>query len=334
GQTLCITSTGVLQGDLVVNQGSVCNEGTINSTAITMTNGTFTNYGTINSDGMVMAGGDFTNDGPVNIDDISMNGSGNTITNNSTLTARQVAIVKTTFDLNPTINNSGTFTVDSITIGNNSDINNTGTFTVSFDIAALTGSSVSNNGIMIVGRDFANSGIFHTECMIPVGRDWANLVGGFISGPTAGCGGFDVTGASANTGNFAAGGTFLDMCDAGNPGSFDVNTGLAGTNVTYCTCNTVCTIGGGTAVISNAGNLGVVKLYPNPAKDYVVLDLKNWDGTSHTFTLLDLSGKKIKVINLNAGTSVIGTAGLSSGMYLYQLSSEMEVVDYGKLLVE
>ncbi|MBL4734556.1 MAG: hypothetical protein JKY18_04295, partial [Flavobacteriales bacterium] len=68
GQTLCITSTGVLQGDLVVNQGSVCNEGTINSTAITMTNGTFTNYGTINSNGMIMAGGDFTNDGPANID--------------------------------------------------------------------------------------------------------------------------------------------------------------------------------------------------------------------------------------------------------------------------
>lgn len=47
GQTLCITSTGMIKGSITMSGGTICNEGIIQASAFTITGGTINNYGSI-----------------------------------------------------------------------------------------------------------------------------------------------------------------------------------------------------------------------------------------------------------------------------------------------
>jgi len=45
GQTLCVDSTGVLAGTVILNGGTICNKGVFKPGTLTLTSGTFYNYG-------------------------------------------------------------------------------------------------------------------------------------------------------------------------------------------------------------------------------------------------------------------------------------------------
>ncbi|MBI2271341.1 MAG: hypothetical protein HYU69_13440 [Bacteroidetes bacterium] len=54
GQKLCVTSTGLLQGTITLNGGTICNEGVVHPSAFTFTDGTFNNYGQLKYDGILL----------------------------------------------------------------------------------------------------------------------------------------------------------------------------------------------------------------------------------------------------------------------------------------
>lgn len=47
GQTLCITTGGMIKGSITMSGGTICNEGTIQASAFTVTGGVINNYGNI-----------------------------------------------------------------------------------------------------------------------------------------------------------------------------------------------------------------------------------------------------------------------------------------------
>jgi len=91
GQTLCIDSIGVLNGNIVLSGGTICNKGVFNPASLTLTSGTIYNYGNaqINSNStlgssltwnnyggsilnlsgtMTVSGGTVSNDGIMNVE--------------------------------------------------------------------------------------------------------------------------------------------------------------------------------------------------------------------------------------------------------------------------
>ena len=63
-----------------------------------------------------------------------------------------------------------------------------------------------------------------------------------------------------------------------------------------------------------------VKLYPNPAKEMVTIEVNN--GTKNVITLMDLSGKTIETIQSNKAFTNINLTHLQSGIYFVNISNE------------
>ncbi len=53
GQQLCITSTGIINGNITLDGGTICNQGFIQSQFITINNGNFNNYGVVKYAGIL-----------------------------------------------------------------------------------------------------------------------------------------------------------------------------------------------------------------------------------------------------------------------------------------
>lgn len=91
GQTLCVDSTGILKGTIVLNGGTICNKGIFNPASVTFTSGELHNYGNaqvnfnstlgtsltwINYGGSILnlngsltvSGGSFSNEGILNVE--------------------------------------------------------------------------------------------------------------------------------------------------------------------------------------------------------------------------------------------------------------------------
>jgi hypothetical protein len=81
------------------------------------------------------------------------------------------------------------------------------------------------------------------------------------------------------------------------------------------------------------------KLYPNPAKNYVVIDLGDGPdlATPVSFGLYDLSGKKLlETVLHDAATEIsLRGLGLDAGIYVIRLSDTagMETLYTGKLII-
>lgn len=287
GKTLCIQSGGMATGRILVSSGGkVCNQGHIHNTNI-----------------WVSAGGELDNYGMIMSDSLLVSGASSVLNNSGTITDDRLAATS-----GGTINNTGSISF-SIFGDSTCTINNQGAFSASLDIAQGFGANFNNTGRVSVGRDFYNStgATFTTACMVAVQRDWYNT--GVIDGPASGCGGFDITGQSLNTGTIGASG-HVDICDAGHPAlGLDGNTGNTN-GVTFCQCSTACIALG----IYEADGGIAFDVYPNPAAN--TMHIHTPSGVS-SVTLSDLLGQAVLTESINGKTQAeISTAAITSGMYL------------------
>lgn len=287
GQTLCIQSGGMATGRILISSGGkVCNQGHIHNTNI-----------------LIMAGGELDNYGMIMSDSLLVSGPGAVLNNFGSITDDRLAATG-----GGTINNNGSISF-SIFGDSTCTVNNQGTFTAALDLAQGFGGNFNNTGRVTVGRDFYNSAgaTFTTSCMVSVQRDWYNT--GVINGPASGCGGFDITGQSLNTGTIGASG-HVDICDAGHPASgLDGNTGTT-TGITFCQCHTSCVALG----IAEASEAFSFDIYPNPATEVIHLNLS---AAAVSATLTDLLGHEILTQEISGRSSVdIPVSSLSNGVYV------------------
>lgn len=293
GQTLCIQSGGTATGRILISSGGkVCNQGHIHTTNI-----------------LVMAGGELDNYGMIMADSLLVTGPSAVLNNYSSITDDRLAATS-----GGTIHNTGDMTFN-IFGDSTSTVINEGLFSANQDLAQGYGGNFTNTGRVSVGRDFYNStgATFTTSCMVSVQRDWYNT--GAIDGPVSGCGGFDITGQSLNTGTIGASG-HVDICDTGHPAlGLDGNTGTTN-GVTFCQCTTSCTALG----IGEADEPLNFDVYPNPASDVIYLKVPSG---AQSVTLTDMLGQVIAVQPVNTQTRIaIPVASIMSGIYIVTVQGE------------
>ncbi|MFT5780237.1 MAG: hypothetical protein ACI837_003198 [Crocinitomicaceae bacterium] len=325
GVKLCITATGDLQGALLINGGEVCNEGSISSNGITLLDGTLTSTGTITSVNFAITAGTVDHQGISTIDSIGILGDYVDFNNSGTITSAALGITKTGPGLDPTVTNSGTWTMNNLGVYVGGVMNNTGNLIVSNDFGNFAAGTTTNSGYMSVGNDFGNTGDFYTDCIIPVGNDWGN--DGVITGPmTGGCGGFNVTGISANAGDFAIDNSFLDMCPV-----FTLNTGTLGSNVTICSCTNTCL--STVSINSDELNYGVT-LYPNPFSESATLTIENFQLENYTLSIYNVQGQLVREItDYYVDPIIIEQGNLSRGVFYYTVKTNLNTIASGKLVV-
>lgn len=122
GQTLCIDTSGAFTGIVILNGGTVCNNGIFKPATFTYTSGSINNQGnmTINSDLSLVNGSSLTN---------SINGivalSGNIILNGTTINNIGIMNISQNIQFNSgTFNNENIINVNNVT--GSGVINNTG----------------------------------------------------------------------------------------------------------------------------------------------------------------------------------------------------------------
>ncbi|NEN22743.1 T9SS type A sorting domain-containing protein [Cryomorpha ignava] len=74
-----------------------------------------------------------------------------------------------------------------------------------------------------------------------------------------------------------------------------------------------------------------LKFYPNPAREYLTIDI-DFAGAS-TLKITQLDGKTVFIENINSGLANIELPALSAGMYVVEVSNA-EVRHFGKLQIE
>jgi hypothetical protein len=361
GVTICISSTGSVSGDILINGGTICNEGMISSHNILMTSGTLNNYGEMDVVNFAASSGNFTNNGLASVDSLSQNGAFTHFINADSLSglahsmtdhsqfenAGHYGVVNTSVSYGSQFTNTAKISNDHFSVFNitdstsdalflndaifhndslfvcNSIINNYGSMVVDFDFHMALDAHMNNYEYFNVGRDFWNDSVseLYTSCMIEVGRNWTNQ--GIMNGPDTLCGGFAVAGLTANTGYFGFTGN-LDMCDATNPGSFDLNTGTLGSNVSFCNCDHECTY---TASVPEvAPMITSFQLFPNPAVNQLNMVFNSQEDRNAQWYISDLYGRRIMSANcrIYKGSNVIHAdlQQFSPGMYFISLIGE------------
>jgi fibronectin-binding autotransporter adhesin len=220
------------------NYGTITVTGTINYSGATMH---IRNYsgGTINvngAGGINISGGDFINDGTLSV-------------------ANSVSIgASAGFSSSGTVTVGGNMTLNGANGSISGILNVTGGLTVNgatwnFSAKVTVGGNVAINGSpTVLSYTWTVTGEFYNHCPnLTLGTQYHVTSGswrndGTINGPASGCGKFNVSGSTTNSGTFAANSGNVDVCDAGNPaliGSpashMDANSGSVGSMVN-CSC--------------------------------------------------------------------------------------------------
>lgn len=323
GTTLCITSTGTCTGLITVAAGgALCNQGNINSTNLWVAGGTLTNFGSISTSRIYVSGqGGFTNYGLVTMDSLGVANASSSMINNGTINGTRLGNA----DFANIVNN-GHITVDYMADSSATFTNNlSGSFIVNFDFANAYNSSYFNHGYYKVSRDFYNStgATFEASCMGIVGRDWYNSA--VITGPASGCGGFNITSGSYNSGTIGSSSTHVDICDAGHPVTgLDGPGGTIASTTTYCTCSNACvqpTIG---IAEHESNDIVISALFPNPAVNTVSFEMNNKNAGMLTVDVYDMMGKKrsSSVIKANSGENKesVDVSALAQGTYILSVT--------------
>lgn len=71
-------------------------------------------------------------------------------------------------------------------------------------------------------------------------------------------------------------------------------------------------------------------VYPNPAKDYFVIENKNIDRSGLRLQLVDLYGRTVQEAALNKEVNTISLSNMASGMYFYRVSKDGVQVESGR----
>jgi hypothetical protein len=76
-------------------------------------------------------------------------------------------------------------------------------------------------------------------------------------------------------------------------------------------------------------------LYPNPASDFVQINLKNDSEKIKTIVIYDVVGKVVKTINdINLSEAKISTSQLNKGLYLIEITSDTNLKQVKKLIIK
>jgi hypothetical protein len=88
-----------------------------------------------------------------------------------------------------------------------------------------------------------------------------------------------------------------------------------------------------TSIGRERSTLPEVRVFPNPALDFVNVEFENQEGTVHCFTMCDMAGRSVRVINnINGSSFQMERGNLDNGLYIYRLTDEKGVVAEGKLI--
>lgn len=274
GQRLCITSTGTYTGNITLNGGSVCNQGTISVNGISFNSGSIQNQGTLNMSGtLAINNGSFVNKGNLKASELRINSgssflneatgnvniSGLVDANSSFINHGQMAVAGN-FNVNSTATqlNTGTLQISgnmninrnftnngSIELKGNVAVNSNATFTngsgAEFNVSGnfTNNGTTINNGEIYIDRNFTNNGgaPFINNNRVEVLNNFTN--NGTINGASSTCNPFVVYGSEVVQNG--SGSIFnTDFCAPQYPGSnFKTNNGTIGSGVTFCTCNAV-----------------------------------------------------------------------------------------------
>lgn len=326
GQTFCITATGSMSGLITVNAGGiVCNEGAISSPYFWVNGGRLNNYETVNVSNLLVSNmGKFYNyaGATASHDSILVTNTSSKLYNFGTMNTIRLG----NSDL-AEVNNTGSITADYVGDSAASFTNQSnGYLKVNVDLYNAYGGGFFNYGYTDIDRDFVNSTTATTEtyCMISVGRDWYNTAT-VLGPPTASpCGGFNIVGASYNTGTLGNSSTHIDICDAGNPSfGLDGPGGTIATTTTYCACSNNCALVGINESISQSSVL-IQNVYPNPTSSYLKIELQNKESEELVVEVMDMVGRKHSSVKINSVAGLTSTSldvsALSQGTYILSIT--------------
>jgi len=79
-------------------------------------------------------------------------------------------------------------------------------------------------------------------------------------------------------------------------------------------------------------NYGSLKIYPNPAKDYVIFEVQDHKIKRQDIIIKNLIGQQIAVLPINSNKTVWDTRSIKSGIYFYTFYSNGKNIS-GKILV-
>lgn len=328
GTTLCISATGTATGLITVSNGGIlCNQGTINSTDLWVAGGTFNNYGTVNTNRLLVSvQGVYNNyaSGTATLDSILITNIYSALNNSGAITAIRMGNSD-----NSSITNNGFITVDFLGDSAAQFNNNANSsLKINFDLYNAYNSGFFNAGFVDVDRDWLNStgATFETDCMIAVGRDWYNVTPATVKGPPTGsCGGFTITGVSANSGTIGSAITHIDLCDLGNPAlGIDGPAGTIATTTTYCTCTNVCTPPVGINEQMAQSAVLIQNIYPNPAINNLTVELENKENEQLLFEVYDMMGRKHSSLSINSMSgltkTIVDVSKLAQGTYILSIT--------------
>jgi len=93
-----------------------------------------------------------------------------------------------------------------------------------------------------------------------------------------------------------------------------------------------------TGIFQSKGAEGrsMVKVYPNPIREFATVDFENGNGMAHSFAIIDMSGRTVRVINqIYESSFQLEKGNLRRGMYIFRMTNERgAVVSGGKLIVQ
>ena len=76
-------------------------------------------------------------------------------------------------------------------------------------------------------------------------------------------------------------------------------------------------------------------IYPNPFHQSSIIDFENPKNETCTLTIYDSQGKLVRTINnINSDKVEIERKDLVSGLYFFQLRSDMQIIATGKLVAD
>jgi hypothetical protein len=293
GQTLCITSTGQMTGDILVDGGTLCNEGLINNTFVWVTSGgRFINNSTGNQcDSLLVVGSNslFLNSG-------SFSNERMAATNGGSISNSESGIIQSNYfaDSATVVENAGKWIcgTDFYNLANG-EFRNTGELTVNSGFYNAINGTVMNNCIIRVNGNFYNAGTIYAHVDLP-----------------AGC--IRVAGESYNEGNMQ----LLSFYDASSPsGDLDFNSGTS--NVLINQCNSSCAVG-----IEETLSVSSVQLFPNPTDQF--LTIQGMDEFANTeIEIRNTFGQLVYRQNLGHHKDLqLSVADLPEGFYVIVLKTE------------
>ena len=85
--------------------------------------------------------------------------------------------------------------------------------------------------------------------------------------------------------------------------------------------------------ILEASNVFDFRVYPNPAKDFVSVELNSWELNSYQFILTDINGRIVRSTRINGIRNKIKLENIQKGIYIYSLMNESFQIGKGKLII-